>query len=98
MHANLTLEDQSHPGEADDASCAIDPDLYLGPEDDVIDVDELLDSADPPTFSPATSEVSISCGSIHSRPFMTLIVSPKPTNHLPNFLQTSRNSIRRRYV
>ncbi|KAG2030491.1 hypothetical protein BDR03DRAFT_1017090, partial [Suillus americanus] len=34
--------------------------LYLGPEDDVIDVDELPDAADPPTFNPATSEVSIS--------------------------------------
>ncbi|KAG2033149.1 hypothetical protein BDR03DRAFT_1075912 [Suillus americanus] len=60
MHANFTLEDQSDPGQADDAGCLIDPDLYLGPEDDVIDVDELPDAADPPTFDLATSEVSIS--------------------------------------
>ncbi|KAG2039876.1 hypothetical protein BDR03DRAFT_980507 [Suillus americanus] len=45
---------------ADDAGCLIDPDLYLRPEDDVINVDELPDAADPPTFDPATSEVSFS--------------------------------------
>ncbi|KAG2044170.1 hypothetical protein BDR03DRAFT_1004512 [Suillus americanus] len=60
MHANFTLEDQLNLGQADDAGCLIDPDLYLGPEDDVIDVDELPDAADPPTFDPATSEVSTS--------------------------------------
>ncbi|KAG2030501.1 hypothetical protein BDR03DRAFT_1017057 [Suillus americanus] len=60
MHANFTLEDQSDPGQADDTGCLIDPDLYLRPEDDVIDVDEFPDAADPPTFDPATSEVSIS--------------------------------------
>ncbi|KAG2035377.1 hypothetical protein BDR03DRAFT_983673 [Suillus americanus] len=52
--------DQSDPGQADDAGCLINPDLYLGPEDDVIDVDELPDAADPPIFDPATLEVSIS--------------------------------------
>ncbi|KAG2030127.1 hypothetical protein BDR03DRAFT_1017486 [Suillus americanus] len=60
MHANFTLEDQSDPGQGDDAGCLIDPDLYLGPEDDVIYVDELSDAADPPIFDLATSEVSIS--------------------------------------
>ncbi|KAG2032645.1 hypothetical protein BDR03DRAFT_1014995 [Suillus americanus] len=58
--ALATIPDQSDPGQGDDASCLINPDLYLGPEDDVIDVDELPDAADPPTFDPATSEVSIS--------------------------------------
>ncbi|KAG2029481.1 hypothetical protein BDR03DRAFT_1096265 [Suillus americanus] len=65
--ALAAIPDQSDPGQGDDAGCLIDPDLYLGPEDDVIDVDELLDAADPPTFDLATSEVSISCGYIHSR-------------------------------
>ncbi|KAG2041209.1 hypothetical protein BDR03DRAFT_1089481 [Suillus americanus] len=58
MSAGPRMRWLQYPG--DDASCLIDPDLYLGPEDDVIDVDELLDAADPPTFDPATSEVSIS--------------------------------------
>ncbi|KAG2035433.1 hypothetical protein BDR03DRAFT_983718 [Suillus americanus] len=58
--ASAATPDQSDLGQADDASCLINPDLYLGPEDDVIDVDELPDAADPPTFDPATSEVSIS--------------------------------------
>ncbi|KAG2029080.1 hypothetical protein BDR03DRAFT_1096323 [Suillus americanus] len=60
LDALATIPDQSDPGQGDDAGCLIDPDLYLGPEDDVIDVDELPDAADPPTFDPATSEVSIS--------------------------------------
>ncbi|KAG2030391.1 hypothetical protein BDR03DRAFT_1017162 [Suillus americanus] len=58
--ASAAIPDQSDLGQADDASCLIDPDLYLRPEDDVIDVDELPDAADPPTFDLATSEVSIS--------------------------------------
>ncbi|KAG2039874.1 hypothetical protein BDR03DRAFT_1090271 [Suillus americanus] len=57
--ALATIPDQSDLGQGDDAGCLIDPDLYLGPEDDVIDVDELPDAADPPNFDPATSEVSI---------------------------------------
>ncbi|KAG2037497.1 hypothetical protein BDR03DRAFT_999954 [Suillus americanus] len=58
--ALAAIPDQSDPGQADDAGHLIDPDLYLRPEDDVIDVDELPDAADPPTFDLATSEVSIS--------------------------------------
>ncbi|KAG2029845.1 hypothetical protein BDR03DRAFT_1096203 [Suillus americanus] len=60
LDALATIPDQSDPGQGDDAGCLIDPDLCLGPENDVIDVDELPDAADPPTFDPATSEVSIS--------------------------------------
>ncbi|KAG1818209.1 uncharacterized protein BJ212DRAFT_1299027 [Suillus subaureus] len=41
-------------------SFLINPDLYLGPEDDIIDVDELPDSADPKIDVPAASEVSMS--------------------------------------
>ncbi|KAG2030630.1 hypothetical protein BDR03DRAFT_986965 [Suillus americanus] len=67
MHANFTLEDQSDPGQADDTGCLIDPDLYLGPEDDVIDVDEFPDAADPPTFDPATSEVSFSSNKLSTK-------------------------------
>ncbi|KAG2037165.1 hypothetical protein BDR03DRAFT_1092086 [Suillus americanus] len=57
--ALAAIPDQSDLGQADDAGCLIDPDLYLGPEDNVIDVDELPDAADPPIFDLATSEVSI---------------------------------------
>lgn len=93
LHANFNLKDQSHPGQADDAGFLIDPDLYLGPEDDVIDIDELPDSADPPSLPPATpaaSDVSISGVSIHPRPSLILILSPKPNRHLPNLVQRSR--------
>ncbi|KAG2033661.1 hypothetical protein BDR03DRAFT_984848 [Suillus americanus] len=60
LDVSAAIPNQSDLGQADDAGCFINPDLYLGPEDDVIDVDELPDAADPPTFDPATSEVSIS--------------------------------------
>ncbi|KAG1800694.1 uncharacterized protein BJ212DRAFT_1305207 [Suillus subaureus] len=40
-------------------SIPINPDLYLGPEDDIIDVDELPDSANPEIDAPAASEVSM---------------------------------------
>lgn len=98
MHANFTLKDETDPGQADDAGFFIDPDLYLGPEDDVIDVDELPDFADPPTLAPAASDVSTSCGSIHSRHFYILILSPKPRSHLPHIVQSSRSSISKKYV
>ncbi|KAG2109813.1 hypothetical protein DEU56DRAFT_902739 [Suillus clintonianus] len=58
--AMADIPDQSDPGQADDAGYLVDPDLYLGPEDDVIDVDELPDSAYPPSVSPAASDVSSS--------------------------------------
>ncbi|KAG1814428.1 uncharacterized protein BJ212DRAFT_1482159 [Suillus subaureus] len=54
------IPDQSPPAQADHPCFLIDPDLYLRPEDDIIDVDELLDSADPKIDVPAASEVSMS--------------------------------------
>ncbi|KAG1800138.1 uncharacterized protein BJ212DRAFT_1488023 [Suillus subaureus] len=52
--------DQSPPAQADYPGFPINPDLYLRPEDDIIDVDELLDSADPKSDVLAASEVSMS--------------------------------------
>ncbi|KAG1823826.1 uncharacterized protein BJ212DRAFT_1476693 [Suillus subaureus] len=54
------MPNQSPLAQADHPGFLIDPDLYLGPEDDIIDVDELLDSADPKIDVPAASEVSMS--------------------------------------
>ncbi|KAG1803033.1 uncharacterized protein BJ212DRAFT_1487255 [Suillus subaureus] len=52
--------DQSPPAQADHPGFLINPDLYLGPEDDIIDVDELLDSANPKIDVLAASEASMS--------------------------------------
>ncbi|KAG1819586.1 uncharacterized protein BJ212DRAFT_1478818 [Suillus subaureus] len=54
------IPDQSPPAQADHPGFLIDPDLYLRPEDDIIDVDELPDSADPKIDVPAASEASMS--------------------------------------
>ncbi|KAG1804321.1 uncharacterized protein BJ212DRAFT_1486743 [Suillus subaureus] len=54
------IPDQSPPAQADHLGFLIDPDLYLRPEDDIIDVDELLDSADPKIDVLAASEASMS--------------------------------------
>ncbi|KAG1822066.1 uncharacterized protein BJ212DRAFT_1477895 [Suillus subaureus] len=54
------IPNQSPPAQADHPGFPIDPDLYLRPEDDIIDVDELLDPADPEIDALAASEVSIS--------------------------------------
>ncbi|KAG0694475.1 hypothetical protein DFH29DRAFT_880689 [Suillus ampliporus] len=50
----------SPPAQPDQPALPIDPDLYLGPEDDLIDVDELPDSADAENDAPAPPEVSMS--------------------------------------
>ncbi|KAG1821860.1 uncharacterized protein BJ212DRAFT_1297158 [Suillus subaureus] len=60
MHAHQPLADQSPPAQADHPGFLIDPDLYLRPEDDIIDVDELPDSADPKIDVLAASEASMS--------------------------------------
>ncbi|KAG1723629.1 hypothetical protein EDB19DRAFT_1834536 [Suillus lakei] len=59
------LTDRSPPAQADQPGLAIDPDLYLGPEDDVINIDEMLDFADaecdalaPPEESMLSDETS----------------------------------------
>jgi hypothetical protein len=75
----------------------IDPDLYLGPEDDLIDVDESPDSADREIDAPAASEVSMSCEFIHTIGSSILDVSSKWTKHLPNFVQKSRTSVTKIY-
>ncbi|KAG1800689.1 uncharacterized protein BJ212DRAFT_1487891 [Suillus subaureus] len=54
------IPDQSPLAQADHPGFLIDPDLYLGPEGDIIDVDELPDSADPKIDVPAASEASMS--------------------------------------
>ncbi|KAG1727893.1 hypothetical protein EDB19DRAFT_1832931 [Suillus lakei] len=53
------IPDQSPPAQADQPGLAIDPDLYLGPEDDVIDVDEMPDFADAECDAPAPPEESM---------------------------------------
>ncbi|KAG1803429.1 uncharacterized protein BJ212DRAFT_1304578 [Suillus subaureus] len=54
------IPNQSPLAQADHPGFLIDPDLYLGLEDDIIDVDELPDSADPKIDVPAASEASMS--------------------------------------
>ncbi|KAG1819113.1 uncharacterized protein BJ212DRAFT_1479226 [Suillus subaureus] len=56
----VCVTDQSPPAQADHPGIPIDPDLYLGPEDDIIDVDKLPDSADPKIDALAASEVFMS--------------------------------------
>ncbi|KAG1722471.1 hypothetical protein EDB19DRAFT_1834995 [Suillus lakei] len=53
------IPDRSPPAQADQPGLAIDPDLYLGPEDDVIDVDEMPDFADAECDAPAPPEESM---------------------------------------
>ncbi|KAG1721658.1 hypothetical protein EDB19DRAFT_1917184 [Suillus lakei] len=53
------LTDRSPPAQADQPGLAINPDLYLGPEDDVIDVDEMPDFADAKCDAPAPPEESM---------------------------------------
>ncbi|KAG1737444.1 hypothetical protein EDB19DRAFT_1909762 [Suillus lakei] len=52
----VAIPNRSSPAQADQPGLAIDPDLYLGPEDDVIDVDEMPDIADAGCDAPAPPE------------------------------------------
>ncbi|KAG1725240.1 hypothetical protein EDB19DRAFT_1915156 [Suillus lakei] len=55
----VAIPDRSPLAQADQPGLAIDPDLYLGPENDVIDVDEMLDFADAECDAPAPPEESM---------------------------------------
>src|SRR6267154_1230361 len=90
--------DQSPASQADHPGFLINPDLYLGPEDDVIDVDELPDSSDPPSCAPAPSQMSMSCEFLHSRRVSIPHVSPKRTKHLPTLVQSGRSSLTKIYM
>ncbi|KAG1794506.1 uncharacterized protein BJ212DRAFT_1490055 [Suillus subaureus] len=54
------ITNQSPLAQVDHPGSPINPDLYLRHEDDIIDVDELLDSADPKIDALAASEVFMS--------------------------------------
>ena len=92
------LTDRSPPAQADQPGLAIDPDLYLGPEDDVIDVDEMPDFADAECDAPAPPEESMLCEFIDFRWLSILDVSLKLMKHLPNLIQTSRTSLTKIYI
>src|SRR6267154_2500399 len=98
MHAHSPLADQSPVSQADHPGFLINPDLYLRPEDDAIDVDELPDSPDRPPFALAPSQVSMSCEFLHSRRVSIPHVSPKRTKHLPTLVQSSRSSLTKIYM
>ncbi|KAG1744249.1 hypothetical protein EDB19DRAFT_1827128 [Suillus lakei] len=52
----VAIPDRSPLAQADQPGLVIDPDLYLRPEDDVIDVDEIPDFADAECDAPAPPE------------------------------------------
>ncbi|KAG1724421.1 hypothetical protein EDB19DRAFT_1834188 [Suillus lakei] len=60
LHVHYTLTDQSPPAPADHPVLPIHLDLYLGPDDDLIDCDEGPDSADADSDALAAPEVSMS--------------------------------------
>ncbi|KAG1721035.1 hypothetical protein EDB19DRAFT_1917579 [Suillus lakei] len=55
----VAIPDRSPPAQADQPGLVINPDLYLGPEDDVIDIDEMPNIADAECDAPAPPEESM---------------------------------------
>ncbi|KAG1728210.1 hypothetical protein EDB19DRAFT_1913861 [Suillus lakei] len=56
----VAIPNRSPLAQADQPGLVIDPDVYLGPEDDIIDVDEMPDFADAEYDAPAPPEESMS--------------------------------------
>lgn len=76
MHAHYYHTDQSLPAHADHPGLPIDPDLYLGPDDDLINYEDQLESADAVGGAPAAPQVSMTCRFLHTMHHSILNSSP----------------------